>query len=57
MFLKVSLMRVTVRFGQKGMLACIYIGPFEVKSQINNVAYRMTLPSFWEFTTFFMYQC
>ena len=43
MFLKVSPIRGTLRFCQKGKLACRYIGLFEVKSQINDVVYKLTL--------------
>ena len=43
-FLKVSLMRGVVRFGQKGKLAKRFVGPFEIKSRIGDVAYRFVLP-------------
>ena len=43
-FLKVSPVRGTLRFGQKGKLSQRYIGPFQIKSKINDVAYRLTLP-------------
>ena len=44
MFLKVSPMRGVVRFGQKGKLAKRFVGPFEIKSRIGDVAYRLVLP-------------
>ena len=44
MFLKVSLMKGVMRFGKKGKLAPRYIGPFEIKSRIGEVAYRLVLP-------------
>ena len=43
-FLKVSLMKGVMRFGKKGKLAPRYIGPFEIKSRIGEVAYRLVLP-------------
>ena len=44
MFLKVSPMRGVVRFGQKGKLAKRFVGPFEIKSRIGDMAYRLVLP-------------
>ena len=43
-FLKVSPVRGTLRFGQKGKLARRYIGPYEILSKIGDVAYRLALP-------------
>ena len=43
-FLKVSPMRGVVRFGQKGKLSKRYVGPFDIRSRIGDVAYRLTLP-------------
>ena len=43
-FLKTSPMKGTIRFGQKGKLSPRYMGPFEIKSIIGDVAYRLKLP-------------
>ena len=33
-----------MRFGKKGKLALRYIGPFEIRSKVGEVAYRLVLP-------------
>lgn len=43
-FQKVSPVRRTLRFGEKGKLAPRCIGPFRIKSKINDVAYRLEFP-------------
>ena len=43
-FLKVSPMKGVMRFGKKGKLAPRYIGPFEIRARVGEVAYRMVLP-------------
>ena len=43
MFLKVSPMKGVMRFGKKGKLVPRYIGPFEIRSRVGEVAYRFVL--------------
>ena len=43
-FLKVSLMKGVMKFGKKGKLAPRYIGPFEIRSKVGDVAYILVLP-------------
>ena len=44
-FLKMSPMKGVMRFGKKCKLAPRYIGTFEIKSRVGEVAYRLVLPS------------
>ena len=44
MFFKVSPVRGTLRFGQKGKLSRRFIGPYEILSRVSDVAYRLALP-------------
>ena len=43
-FLKVSPLRGSTRFGQKGKLSSRFIGPFEILQRVGSVAYRLALP-------------
>ena len=43
-FLKVSQMKGVMRFGKKGKLTPRYIGLFEIRSKVSEVAYRLVLP-------------
>ena len=40
-FLKVSPMKGVMRFGKKGKLASRYIGLFEIRARVGEVAYRL----------------
>ena len=42
-FLKVSPMKGVMRFGKKGKLVPRYIGPFEIRSRVGEVANRFVL--------------
>ena len=42
-FLKMSPMKGVMRFGKKGKLAPRYIRPFEIRSKVGEVAYRLVL--------------
>jgi hypothetical protein len=43
-YLKVSPIRGTKRFGVKGKLAPRYIGPYEIQARRGEVAYQLSLP-------------
>ena len=36
--------RVVVKFGNRGKLSSIFIGPFEILERVGTVAYRLALP-------------
>ena len=42
-FLKVMPKRGVVRFGKRGKLSPMFIGPFEILARVDTVAYRLTL--------------
>lgn len=41
--MKVSPVRGTLRFGQKGKLSKKFIGPYEILGKIGDIAYRLAL--------------
>ena len=43
-FLKVSPWKKVMRFGKKGKLSPIFIGPYEVIEKVGPMAYRLALP-------------
>ena len=43
-FLKVMPKRGVVRFGKRGKLSSLFIGPFEIFKRVGTVAYRLALP-------------
>ncbi|XXG59214.1 hypothetical protein AAC387_Pa04g1335 [Persea americana] len=44
-FMKVSPVKGTMRFGKKGKLSRRFIGPFEILNRVEDVAYKLALPS------------
>ncbi|XP_019107777.1 uncharacterized protein LOC109136283 [Beta vulgaris subsp. vulgaris] len=44
-FLKVSPSKGVMRFGQSGKLSLRYIDPYEILERVNEVAYRLALPT------------
>ena len=43
-FLKVTLIKGSMRFGKKGKLSPRFIGAFEILERVGNVSYRLALP-------------
>ena len=43
-FLNISPMRQVMRFGKKGKLCPIFIGPFEITQRVGRLTYRIALP-------------
>jgi len=44
LFLKVSQLKGSIRFGQKGKLSPRFVGPFEVPQKVGSVVYQLALP-------------
>jgi hypothetical protein len=44
-FLKVSPMRVVMRFRKKGKLSPKFVGPFQITQRVGRLAYKIALPS------------
>ena len=44
MFLKVSPMKLVMRFGSKGKLSPHFVGPFEILKRVGPMTYRVALP-------------
>ena len=42
--LKVSPLKGVMRFGKKGKLSPIFIGPFEILKRVGNISYELALP-------------
>ncbi len=45
MFLKISPMKGVMRFGKKGKLSPLYIGPYQIMRRIGGVAYELEFPA------------
>ena len=45
MYLKIFPMKGMVRFGKKGKLSPLYVGPYEILQRVGKVAYELMLPS------------
>ena len=44
-FLRISPWKGVLRFGKRGKLSPLYIGPYRIAERIGEVAYRLELPS------------
>ena len=57
-FRKISPSKGVLRFGKRGKLSPIFIGPYEIVSKVGLVAYRLKLPqSYQGFMTHSMCRC
>ena len=45
LFLRISPWKGVLRFGKRGKLSPQYIGPYRIVERIDEVAYRLELPS------------
>ncbi|XP_069143422.1 uncharacterized protein [Solanum lycopersicum] len=44
-YLKISPMKGVMRFGRKGKLSLMYVGPYEILQRVGEVAYELALPT------------
>ena len=44
-YLKISPMKGVIRFGKKGKLSPLYVGPYEILQRVCKSAYELKLPS------------
>ena len=44
-YLKISPMKGVVRFGKRGKLSTLYVGPYEILQRVGKATYELNLPS------------